>query len=415
MDKHLINTEVPVSAVPKKIARIEVLDVLRGFALLGIFLMNIEYFNRPLQEFGEGIPAATIGWDYAVARLTEIFITGKFWVLFSMLFGMGFVVMQTQAALDGRAFKFLYLRRTMGLLIFGLLHIALLWSGDILHSYALVAFVLMCLPLMSLRACALMGVTLYLGPACLLLLSSISIRFLSEAELQKIAVESADNANLAIQAAHTYASGNYWQVVNQRLSDFWHMLSYEQYVFIGALGIFLIGAAIMRSGRLLDLKANRKFFLNSSMGCALLAALPIGIANAVYGHSFMTSQGMLEQALMTIGNLPLSLFYLSGIAYAMSFASGRKVLGLLAPAGKMALTNYLMQSLIASTVFFGYGFGLWNQWGRADLALFVMIVFIAQVIFSHLWLRYFRYGPMEWLWRALTYWVLPPMRVSSIG
>jgi len=413
MDKQFITAEIPALLVPQKLARIEVLDVLRGFALLGIFLMNIEYFNRPLQEFGEGIPAATVGWDYAVARLTEIFITGKFWVLFSMLFGMGFVVMQTQAALDGRAFKVLYLRRTIALLIFGLLHIVLLWSGDILHSYALVALVLMYLPIMSLRACGLVGVVLYLAPACLLLLSSVSMVFVPEAELEKISIESAANALTAAQAANTYAGGNYLEVVNQRLSDFLHLLSYEPYVFIGALGIFLIGAAIMRSGRLLDLKASRSFFLKSSIACAFLAALILGVANSVYGHSFMTSQGMLEQALMTIGNLPLSLFYLSSIAYAMSFVSGSKILGIFAPAGKMALTNYLMQSLIASTVFFGYGLGFWNQWGRANLALFVIGVFATQVIFSHLWLRYFRYGPMEWLWRALTYWTLPPMRVTE--
>ena len=97
----------------------------------------------------------------------------------------------------------------------------------------------------------------------------------------------------------------------------------------------------------------------------------------------------------------------------MSFASGSKILGVLAPAGKMALTNYLMQSLIASTVFYGYGLGEWQRWGRADLVLFVLFIFIAQVIFSHAWLRYFRYGPIEWLWRALTYWKLPNMRVSA--
>ena len=415
MNSTNINTEITDAATPQKLARIEVLDVLRGFALLGIFLMNIEYFNRPFQEFGEGIPATTVGWDYTVARLTEIFVTGKFWVLFSMLFGMGFVVMQTQAALNGREFKLLYLRRTIALLIFGLLHIVLLWSGDILHSYALVAFVLMCLPLMSLRACGLIGVMLYLAPACLLFLSSVSMALLPEAELEKIAFESADNANHAAQAANVYAQGNYWEVVSRRLSDFLHMLSFEPYVFIGALGIFLIGAAIMRSGRLLDLKANRSFFLKSLMVCALLAAGTIGIANIVHGHSMMTSQGMLEQALMTIGNLPLSLFYLCSIAYAMSFVSASKILRFLAPAGKMALTNYLMQSLIASTVFYGYGFGFWNQWGRAELALFVMAVFIAQVIFSFFWLRYFRFGPMEWLWRALTYWTLPPLRVSKIS
>jgi uncharacterized protein len=412
MNNTFISTEIPVS-ITLKLPRIEVLDVLRGFSLLGIFLMNIEYFNRPLQALGEGIPAGTIGLDYVVARLTEIFVTGKFWVLFSMLFGMGFVVMQTQAALDGRPFKTIYLRRTIALLIFGLMHIAFLWSGDILHSYALVAFVLIWMPIMSIRATAYIGTMLYLGPACLLLLSSATLQLLSKSELKKIAMESADNMAAANEAAKIYSGGDYWQAVSQRWQDFTQMLDYEIYVFISALGIFMIGAAIMRSGRLLNLIANRGFFLKSMWVCGVVALGFIGSAQLVHGYDAMTSRGMLEQALMTIGNLPLSLFYLCTIAYAMSFSSASQLLGYLAPAGKMALTNYLMQSLIASSVFFGYGLGFWGQWGRVELALFVIMIFIVQLVFSNLWLRFFHLGPMEWLWRALTYGTLPTMRIDA--
>jgi uncharacterized protein len=415
MNSNVITTEVAVVVPLQKLARIEVLDVLRGFALLGIFLMNIEYFNRSLLDFGAGIPAGTVGYDYVVARLTEVFVTGKFWILFSMLFGMGFVVMQTQAAADGRSFETVYLRRTIALMIFGLLHVTLLWSGDILHSYALVAFVMMWLPLASVRASALIGTMLYLAPALLVLFSGMMMSLLPEQELEKMAGESADLAAAAIQSAHVYASGSYSEVINQRWRDFAHLLSYEPFVFISAFGIFLIGAAIMRSGRLLNLKANRRFFLKTMICCALLASVPIGIASLFHGSSAMEPEGMIEQALMMLGNLPLSLFYLGSIAFAMSYVPARKILLLLAPAGKMALTNYLLQSLIASTVFFGYGLAYWAKWGRADLALFVISVFVVQVVFSHIWLGYFRYGPMEWLWRALTYWKLPSMRVSTIS
>ncbi len=410
MDSSEITPEVPAVAPPKKLARIEVLDVLRGFALLGIFLMNIEYFNRPFQEFGLGIPEGTAGWDYAVARLTEIFVTGKFWVLFSMLFGMGFVVMQTQAQLDGRPFTAIYLRRTGALLIFGLLHIALLWSGDILHSYALVAFVLMWLPMTSVRASIWIGTAMYTAPAFLSLMMGIVMSFAPKEALEKMTAHSAENAQSAAEVAKIYSNGSYLDTVQQRGVDFLHLLTFEPFVFISAFGVFLLGAAIMRSGRLLDLKANRAFFLKAMLYCGVLAIAFIGLANVFHGHGAMEPQGMIEQALMMMGNLPLSLFYLNTIAFAMSHIAGSKMLGLLAPAGKMALTNYLMQSLIGSLVFYGYGLGFWKQWGRADLALFVVSVFIAQIIFSHVWLRYFRYGPMEWLWRALTYWSLPEMR-----
>lgn len=415
MNSTVITAETPAVPKPRKLDRIEVLDVLRGFALLGIFLMNIEYFNRPFQEFGQGIPAGSIGLDYTIARLTEIFVTGKFWVLFSMLFGMGFVVMQTQAAIDGRPFEAIYLRRTIALFVFGLLHIVLLWSGDILHSYALVAFVLMWLPLMSVRASSLIGVVLYVTPAMLLLLSGVMMGFLPEQELKEMASDSKDLASAAVQAANVYSSGTYSEAMYQRSLDFLHALNYEPFVFITALGVFLMGAAIMRSGRMLDLQAHRAFFFKAMIFCVSLAAVLIGIASLFHGSGVMEPKGMIEQALMMLGSLPLSLFYLSTIAFAMSYVSARKILGLLAPAGKMALTNYLMQSVIASTVFFGYGLGFWAKWDRTELALFVISVFLVQVIFSHVWLRYFRYGPMEWLWRALTYWTLPSMSVSRIS
>ena len=413
MDKQVITAEIPVLAAPKKLARIEVLDVLRGFALLGIFLMNIEYFNRSFFDFGMGIPAGTQGLDYTVARATELWVTGKFWILFSMLFGMGFVVMQTQARLDASAFRQIYLRRTAALLAFGLLHIVFLWPGDILHSYALIGFVLMWLPVASARLSILLGAALYFGIGAMTLFSSLMFRFMPEKELKKIAADSGDVVAQAAEASQIYMHGDYWQITQQRLVDFLQVLYYEPIILIAAFGIFLLGAGIMRSGKLLDLPANRSFYLKLAISNICLATFFLLLANAFHGHSAMTSNGMLEQGFMMFANLPLALFYFGTIAYAMSFVGCAKILGVLAPAGKMALTNYLMQSLIASTVFFGYGLGFWNQWGRADLAIFVLVVFIAQVIFSHLWLRYFRYGPMEWLWRALTYWSLPPMRVDA--
>ncbi len=410
MNSTIITAETPVAAPLGELARIDVLDVLRGFALLGIFLMNIEYFNRPFQEFGMGIPAGTTGSDYVVARLTEIFVSGKFWVLFSLLFGMGFVVMQTQAKLDGRPFEAIYLRRTGALLVFGLLHIALLWSGDILHSYALVALVLMWLPLTSVRASSWIGTGMYAAPAFLFLLMGVLMSFAPKEALDKMTEHSDAGVPTAAEVAKIYSNGSYLDVVQQRGWDFLHLLAFEPFVFISAFGVFLIGAAIMRSGRLLDLRASRAFFLKAMVCYGVLAAIFIGLAIKFHGSGPMEPNGMIEQALMMMGNLPLSLFYLSTIAYVMSYVSGSKVLGLLAPAGKMALTNYLMQSLIGSLVFYGYGLGMWQEWGRAELALFVVSVFIAQVICSHLWLRYFRYGPMEWLWRSVTYWTLPPMR-----
>ena len=123
--------------------RIEALDVVRGFALLGIFLMNIEWFNRPINSLGEGMPTGLTGLDWWASWFVLYFVQGKFWTIFSLLFGMGFAVMLTRAERAGREFKIVYLRRVLALAVFGAAHFILLWAGDILFSYAVGALMLM--------------------------------------------------------------------------------------------------------------------------------------------------------------------------------------------------------------------------------------------------------------------------------
>src|SRR5688500_18556301 len=123
--------------------RIEALDVVRGFALLGIFLMNIEYFNRTLSSLDQGMPTGLTGIDWFASWFIAYFVQGKFWTMFSLLFGMGFAVMMTRAEQAGREFKIVYLRRVLALAVFGAAHFVLLWEGDILFSYAVGALMLM--------------------------------------------------------------------------------------------------------------------------------------------------------------------------------------------------------------------------------------------------------------------------------
>lgn len=123
--------------------RIEALDVVRGFALLGIFLMNVEYFNRTLSSLNEGMPRGLTGIDWLASWFIAYFVQGKFWTIFSLLFGMGFAVMMTRAAQAGREFTIVYLRRLVALAVFGAAHFVLLWEGDILFSYAVGALLLM--------------------------------------------------------------------------------------------------------------------------------------------------------------------------------------------------------------------------------------------------------------------------------
>ena len=123
--------------------RIEALDVVRGFALLGIFLMNIEFFNRTIGSLGDGMPRGLTGLDWFASWFIAYFVQGKFWTIFSLLFGMGFAVMLARAEQAGREFRTVYLRRVLALAMFGAAHFLFLWEGDILFSYAVAALMLM--------------------------------------------------------------------------------------------------------------------------------------------------------------------------------------------------------------------------------------------------------------------------------
>ncbi|MGJ4729182.1 DUF418 domain-containing protein [Luteimonas sp. SDU101] len=395
--------------------RIQALDVVRGFALLGIFLMNIEWFGRPMQAMGSGIDPATTGLDHAAAWAVHVFVSGKFWVLFSLLFGMGFAVMSSRGG-HGAAFRGRYLRRCLALLAFGLLHVVLLWPGDILHAYAITGLLLLAFGEISNRARLVLGLGLYGAIALMVALGGGLISLVPAEELGEMAGMAAEMEAQAAQAVGVYAHGSYLDAVLQRARDF-ASLSMQGLVMTVpmALGVFMLGAWLVRSGRMHDVASQRGWFARLALWTLPLGAAFVALSMAV-GSSFdgMREMGpmLLAQGLMMLGSLSLALGYLALLVLGLGAPGVSRVLGWLAPAGRMALTHYLLQSLIASTLFYGYGVGLWGQVGRAGQVLLVLAVFALQVLASHWWLARYRFGPMEWLWRWLTYGTRPRMRLD---
>ena len=220
----------------------------------------------------------------------------------------------------------------------------------------------------------------------------------------------------AAAAAQVYAQGSYGEVVLQRARDFGSVAIQGLLMVVPmALGVFMLGAWLVRSGRVHDVAAQRGFYARMAAWTLPLGAVFVALAMAV-GSSFdgMRQMGpmMAASGLMMLGSLPLALGYLSLLVLGLGLPGISRVLGWLAPAGRMALTHYLLQSLIASTLFYGYGFGLWGELGRAAQVLLVLVVFAVQALASHWWLARHRFGPMEWLWRWLTYGTRPPMRLG---
>jgi len=401
--------------------RIHAMDVLRGFALLGIFLMNIEAFVSPMGEAMTGLNPSYTGADRWTDALIYLFVQGKFFTLFSLLFGMGFAVMAQRAEQAGRPFLPVYLRRTLALMLIGLVHALLIWWGDILFTYACVAFALMLLYLIKppQKFLPWAAALVYLLPSGFILLFG-----LASAAAQMDPKASAEMAKAmadqgAVMAAVTeaqrlaYGAGGYLEATAQRWADFKMMMSFAWIMFWPmVLGMFILGSWFVRSGAIADPSRFPTLFSRLRW-----LALPLGLACVLLSFWMMPTTPMAKMdlgiatamALTHVGSGLLCLGYVGWLVGALQ-ASPDSKLRLLAPAGRMALTNYLVQSLVCTLVFYGYGLGYFEQMPRAWQAVFVFAFFALQVVASHWWLARFRFGPMEWLWRAATYLQWPPMR-----
>jgi len=389
--------------------RIAVIDILRGFALLGILLMNMEAFSGPLDLSFTGIDPHWHGADYWADAAIYVLVQGKFFTLFSLLFGAGFSVMAQRADVAGRAFAPFYLRRSAALLLIGLCHALLVWSGDILVIYALISMLLLACREAPRSWLPAMGAISYLGAAALVMVLGALMSWMAsmehtQAPLREAIAQAEQTIDLQRQA---YAHGSWAQAVGQRLHDLGAMLSGIFVIGPEVLGMFLIGSWFARSGALAEPERFARLYARLRR-----VALPTGLAL------------MLGSAIWHPYQAPGTLDLAGGVAYAISALAGllmclgylawivhwRAGLQVLAPMGRMALTHYIGQSLVCTWMFYGYGLGAFETMPRLWQIPFALALFAVQVAISHAWLRYFRFGPLEWIWRAMTYLQWPPLR-----
>ncbi|MEO8804741.1 MAG: DUF418 domain-containing protein [Burkholderiaceae bacterium] len=553
--------------------RIEALDVVRGFALLGIFLMNIEWFNRPFAAFNEGIPRSATGLDWLASWFIAYFVAGKFWTIFSLLFGMGFAVMLVRAERAGREFTKVYLRRILALAVFGAVHYIYLWHGDILFSYAVGALALLIVlygrPWPIVISCAVLiglgfipdadpffavagglaatgllalylrgqkrlawrGVSMPLFSFLLLLAGALlsiaavvfwvlpdgptepraplsvfgpllfvtgwlSWKYHEPAEKRSLRMavsiyvfagvamtamslvqhfspdptlvgpaagakpavtapaSSAVTGSAALPASaakataekpkmtreeraakakaerekrlkelatrkaeeiKVFSSGTYPELVDWQARQFLEKAAGDAGFAVVLVSMFLLGVWFVRSGVMEDTAKHLALFRKLA-----LYGLPVGIGLGLLTSLIAVSHTMgdrydgwgIARGLIMLGNLPACLGYVGLVVTMLHSRTAFSSIRVLAPAGRMALTNYLMQSLICMGVFYGFGLGHWGL-PRAQQVVFVVVVYAAQIAFSHWWLARFRYGPMEWLWRGFTYRQVPPLRIES--
>ncbi|PPT92941.1 hypothetical protein XthCFBP4691_01760 [Xanthomonas theicola] len=389
--------------------RIASLDVLRGFALLGILLMNIEGFVGPLDQAMTGLDPLLRGADRIADAAVYLLVQGKFYTLFSLLFGMGFAALAQRADAARREFGGFFLRRSAVLLLIGVLHALLLWSGDILVSYALLAFMLLAFREAPTRWLPWMGIAVYLcAPLLSLLMGAVGSVAQADAHWQQeMAVQAQRAAAALAEQRRVFGHGSYAAATAQRARDLVDALGLLVFNAPTIFGMFLLGAWCVRSG----LAAQPQRFPR------LLAALrwgvlPLGMALMLL--SFRLEPWMdparLDLRLATAFALATLASGMMALGYAAWLLRAARALRWLAPAGRMALSNYLLQSLLCTTLFYGYGLGYFERLPRAWQIPFAFALFALQVALSLLWLRHFRFGPAEWLWRSASYLRWQPLR-----
>ena len=383
--------------------RISEIDIVRGIALFGILMVNMSFFKYPV--FFDRYPTSfPPGSDQLVAWVIQIFFTGKFYAIFSFLFGLGFYIFMERVEAKGLELVPLYKRRLLALLAFGSVHLFLVWSGDILFTYAIVGFLLLKFRNNSMESIRKWIISLFVVSLILNflfgLVSGVGEIFAGD----KYALIMKD---MIYGAIPVYLEGSLTELIGFRL------VNEVPYVFIGlvawvpaVLAFFLCGLYVGKSGIVKNIPGNipllrkiRNYGLSTGFMIMLLyvliesGALQVGI--------------LLRPALLGATNYAASIFifpaYVSLIVLAAQTEFWKKILSPVAPAGRMALTNYLAQTLICVTIFYGFGFGLYGSVSATQGVLIVIAIFLLQVVWSNLWFRKFRYGPMEWFWRTLTY------------
>ncbi len=382
--------------------RIDAIDILRGVAILGILIVNMGLFSLP-----EATPAHGI-----VDRLILFVAQEKFKTLFSFLFGLGLAVQMMRAESRGARFLPLYARRLGVLFLIGAAHFLLVWDGDILHDYALLGVVLLLFRHRSLRTLLVWAGVLLGIPVVFYGLTTYSaITGHVNPSVQKwIAYENgADDQE-------TTEDGTYGEMVTLRARELPRDLSPDtDDAFV--LAIFLLGLYAGRRRLFHDIPAHRDF-IRRVQRWGLLIGIAGNTVFAVGGAFDPTPDSVMQNVgrlCLVVAAPAMSLFYASTIVLMTQAETWRKRLAPLGAVGRMALSNYLLQSLICTMIFYSYGLALFGRVSPSLGLLLTIAIFLVQIPLSVWWLRRFRFGPIEWLWRSLTYWQRQPMRVSGGG
>jgi uncharacterized protein len=391
--------------------RTQLLDVLRGTAIFGILLFNIgslsgHAFIRP--EIARTLPGASA--DSALQFLIVLFIEGKFYSLFSFLFGVGFAVLLERCLQRGVDPAALLRRRYFGLLVIGLVHTILIWFGDILVLYSLLGFLLLVFRKKTDR-------TLLIAAAILLLVPIVVYAIILTTRAESGSGANSGPPPQLMHAIASFRSGGYIQVIagNALFSAGNWVRRFYLMFYPRVFAMFLIGFVIGRRN-ILRRPSEHVSLIRSCLRVGLVVGV---VASAGYalldqhqGFTAFTQLGLLRTICESIGTPTLTMGYVAAITLLFERAQCRRWLLIVEPVGRAALSNYLLQSIVCIAMFYGIGGGLFMRVSLGTALAMAAMLFVLQLGVSRLWFSRFSFGPVEWIWRQFTYQTRVPLRRS---
>jgi len=411
------DSDEPGPTVPAD--RIVALDALRGFALLGILVINIWLFGMPtVASFNPTLYGEFTGVNYLAWAVSHVFFEQKFVTLFTFMFGAGMVLFLESKARKDQPGRRLHLSRTFWLLVIGLGHAYLLWWGDILVFYALCGFLVVWVWRWRPGRQLVLGTVMFAVPSALYLL--VGVGYLSLGTEERAGLEEGLLAKFGAERSpereiEIYQGGWLEQMTHRAPVVFEaHTIGFLFEAFWMLGGLMIVGMALYNWGLISNQRSTR-FYRRVFVGVGGL-----GLALVLAGVWVREEVAWETVPVLTLafqfnywGALFLATGYLAGIMLLCRRFQEGIVVRALAAVGRTAFTNYLLQTVIATSIFYGHGLGLFGQLSRVELLGVVVLIWAIQIPLSMWWLERFRFGPIEWLWRTLTYRKRQPLRLDS--
>ncbi|MFC3121359.1 DUF418 domain-containing protein [Agaribacter flavus] len=393
------------------------LDALRGFALLGLPFLNIISFSMPFATYLN--PYAYQGdslLNHVIFSFIQVVGDQKFYGIFSILFGASIIMLCEKAKSRHQGEFRAYGKRMFWLFVIGLLHLFLLWEGDILSTYAIVGLLVFLFRDLSIQACTFI---------CLLLIACSTVLNL-QLDLEPIDLSQSDFAGLramylptsedidnviqamrgsydSVMSATSWASSDQDFVIGDT-----YLINMGTASLLKIASLMMLGMILFKSGVLLGQRGRELYKKMACYGIALGYISTLLIVVWLYSNQYDANLYFSYGAgLLSLSTYITTVGYVGLVCWLIKSARATRFINTIKPVGRLALTNYLSQSLLCALIFYGYGIGAFGSFNRVELLLTAISIGIAQIGFSHLWLNYFAQGPIEWLWRRLSGTKLP--------